>query len=98
MSIFTRQVVTCYVHVYLHMIILFDARLHFLLLLTNNMNGGTRVSCYMRDAMDWSIYHITVWEIDAGGMAREGAGGGRRERERDHYKGKESECQVNWIL
>ena len=20
------------------------------------MNGGTRVSCYMRDAMDWSIY------------------------------------------
>ena len=45
-----------------------------------------------------SIYHITVWEIDAGGMAREGAGGGRRERERDHYKGKESECQVNWIL
>ena len=56
MSIFTRQVVTCYVHVYLHMIILFDARLHFLLLLTNNMNGGTRVSCYMRDAMDWSIY------------------------------------------
>ena len=56
MSIFTRQVVTCYVHVYLHMIILFDARLHFLLLLTNNMNGGTRVSCYMPHAMDWSIY------------------------------------------